>query len=551
VCGFAAVILRNIRQLARFVLFVKSGTPMSQVDQRAAAAPRYVRVHPDDNVAIVVNDGGLPAGAQFADGLTLRERTPQAHKIALRDLGAGDPVVRYGQTIGYATRRLAAGSWVREEMISLPDPPPLDDLPLATATPPAPAPLHGYEFEGYVNADGSVGTRNLLGITTTVQCVAPTVDYAVERIRREILPRFPAVDDVAAITHGYGCGVAIDAPGAAIPIRTLHNISLHANLGGAPLIVSLGCEKLQPARLFPEYNFDAKALRVIDEGPYLIRLQDQELRGFGDIVAAIMRAAEKRLEELNRRRRRSCPASDLVVGLQCGGSDAFSGVTCNPAVGYAADLLVRAGATVLFSEVTEVRDAVHLLTPRAKNPDVGRALIREMKWYDDYLTRGGADRSANPTPGNKRGGLANVVEKALGSIAKAGSTAIVGVASHGERVRTKGLVFAATPASDFICGTQQLASMNIHVFTTGEGSPYGMALVPVIKISSRTALAERWHDLIDVDAGRIATGQATIEQVGREIFQLILDVASGRKTTWAEKWRLHNALVPFNPGPVT
>jgi galactarate dehydratase len=214
-------------------------------------------------------------------------------------------------------------------------------------------------------------------------------------------------------------------------------------------------------------------------------------------------------------------------------------------------LLVRAGATVMFSEVTEVRDAVHLLTPRAVDTGVGRALIQEMRWYDEYLARGGADRSANPTPGNKRGGLANVVEKALGSVAKAGSTALMAVASPGERVTAKGLVFAATPASDFICGTQQLASMNLHVFTTGEGSPYGLALVPVVKVSSRTALAEKWHDLIDIDAGTIATGQATIEEVGWDLFRLLLDVASGRKQTWADRWGLHNALAPFNPGPVT
>jgi galactarate dehydratase len=226
-------------------------------------------------------------------------------------------------------------------------------------------------------------------------------------------------------------------------------------------------------------------------------------------------------------------------------------VTCNPALGYAADLLVRAGATVLFSEVTEVRDALHLLTPRAINEQVARDLIREMRWYDEYLAQGHANRAANTTPGNKRGGLANIVEKSLGSVAKSGTTALQAVATHGEKVTTKGLVFAATPASDFICGTQQLCSMNLHVFTTGEGSPYGLALVPVVKISSRTALAEKWHDLIDVDAGRIATGQGSIESVGWEIFEFLLEVASGRKKTWAERWRLHNALAPFNPGPVT
>ena len=506
--------------------------------------PLYVQVNPRDNVAIIVNPEGLPAGTAFPSGLTLREQIPQAHKVALGDFTSGQPIIRYGEVIGYAARDIASGSWIREDMVQLPSAPPLDELPLATAIPEPLPPLDGCTFEGYRNADGSVGTKNILGITTTVQCVAATVEYAVRRIKAELLPRFPNVDDVVAITHTYGCGVAIDAPGAAVPIQTLRHISLHPNAGGMPLVVSLGCEKLQPQRLFPQQP----ALPVLDP-PNIIRLQDE--RGFAETIAAILRAAEKRLEQLNRRTRQTCPASELVVGLQCGGSDAFSGVTCNPAVGYAADMLVRAGATVLFSEVTEVRDAVHLLTPRAATVEVGRALVREMRWYDEYLARGGADRSANPTPGNKRGGLSNVVEKALGSVAKAGTTALQSVASHGERVTAKGLVFAATPASDFVCGTQQLASMNLHVFTTGEGTPYGLALVPVVKVSSRTALAEKWPDLIDVDAGRIATGQATIAELGREIFAFILDVASGRKRTWADHWGLHNALAPFNPGPVT
>jgi galactarate dehydratase len=510
--------------------------------------PLYIKVHASDNVAIVVSADGLREGTECPGGLVLRERIPQSHKVALRSFEKGDPIVRYGQVIGTAAVAIAAGSWVREEMVNLPQAPPLDELKLSTAVPAPLPPLTGYTFEGFRNPDGRVGTKNILGITTTVQCVAPTVDYAVRRIRAEILPRYPAVDDVVAITHSYGCGVAIDAPGAAVPIRTLRNISLHPNFAGSPLVVSLGCEKLQPARLFPE-GLNGHALPVLEADPYVIRMQDE--RGFGEMIAAIMRAAEKRLEQLSKRRRQSCPASDLVVGAQCGGSDAFSGVTCNPAVGYAADLLVQAGATFLFSEVTEVRDAVHLLTPRAINEQVGRDLIREMKWYDDYLERGFADRSANPTPGNKRGGLSNVVEKALGSVAKAGSSALMSVATHGERVTSKGLVFAATPASDFICGTQQLASMNMHLFTTGEGTPYGLSLVPVIKISSRTALAERWPDLIDLDAGRIASGEATIEEVGWDLFRLILDVASGRKKTWSDHWGLSNALAPFNPGPVT
>jgi len=241
-----------------------------------------------------------------------------------------------------------------------------------------------------------------------------------------------------------------------------------------------------------------------------------------------------------------------VVGVQCGGSDAFSGVTANPAVGFCTDLLVRAGATVLFSEVTEVRDGIAQLTARASTPEVAKAMIHEMAWYDAYLQKGQVDRSANTTPGNKQGGLSNIVEKAMGSIVKSGSAAISGVLSPGEKLRQKGLIFAATPASDFICGTLQLAAgMNLHVFTTGRGTPYGLAAVPVIKVATRTDLARRWHDLMDVNAGRIADGEATIEDVGWELFHLLLEVASGRKKTWAEHWQLHNALVLFNPAPIT
>jgi galactarate dehydratase len=509
--------------------------------------PLYIRVHAQDNVAIVVNEGGLPAGAQFDSGLRLLETIPEGHKVALCAIAQGAPIIRYGVAIGFAETPIAPGSWVHERVIRLPAAPPFDQLPLATAVPDRLPPLEGYAFEGFLNDDGSVGTKNILGIATTVQCVSATVEFAVRRIRAEILPRYPNVDDVIAITHPYGCGVAIDAPGSEIPIRTLRNLSLNPNLGGAPMVVSLGCEKLQPARMLPP-----SSLPLLSNTPYVIRLQDEEYRSFGDMVTAILQMAEQRLARLNARTRVNRPAADLVVGLQCGGSDAFSGVTANPAVGYAADLLVRAGATVMFSEVTEVRDAAHLLSARAANQQIARAMIREMAWYDAYLERDSADRSANPTPGNKAGGLANIVEKALGSAAKAGSSPLAGVFGPGERVTTKGLIFAATPASDFVCGTLQLAAgMNMHVFTTGRGTPYGLAMAPVIKVSSRSALAARWSDLIDIDAGSIATGEATVEEVGQQIFDMILAVASGRKQTWADHWGLHNEFVLFNPAPIT
>ncbi len=514
--------------------------------------PFSIRMHERDNVAIVANDGGLPAGTTLPGGLVLKDKVPQGHKVALVDLMADTPVLRYGIPIGYALKDIPAGSWVHERLLKMPEARELTNLPIATVkSAPQPA-LEGHTFEGFRNADGSVGTRNILAITQTVQCVAGVTDFAVQRIKSELLPKFPNVDDVVALEHGYGCGVAIDAPGAEIPIRTLRNISLNPNFGGEVMVVSLGCEKLQPERLMPpgvipliDERGEAKALDVVC-------LQDDAHVGFMSMVDSIMRQAAEHLTRLNARKRETVPASELVVGVQCGGSDAFSGVTANPAVGYCTDLLVRAGASVMFSETTEVRDGIDQLTSRASTPEVAEAMIREMAWYDAYLQRGSVDRSANTTPGNKKGGLSNIVEKAMGSIIKSGTVPISGVLAPGEKLKQKGLTYAATPASDFICGTLQLAAgMNLHVFTTGRGTPYGLAECPVIKVATRTDLARRWHDLMDVNAGTIADGTKTIEEVGWELFRLMLDVASGRKKTWAEQWKLHNALVLFNPAPIT
>jgi galactarate dehydratase len=525
--------------------------------------PLYIKMHECDNVAIVANDGGLPAGTTFPSGLTLVDKVPQGHKVALVDLAAGDAVVRYNVVIGRAARAIRAGSWVHERLLEMPAARSLAGLPIGTVKPPPLPALEGYSFEGYRNQDGSVGTRNILAITTTVQCVAGVVEFAVKRIKDELLPRYPNVDDVVGLEHTYGCGVAIDAPDAIVPIRTLRNITLNPNFGNEVMVVSLGCEKLQPERLLPPGTFTIVDERnVADVGdnqeakPDVVCLQDEAHVGFMSMIDSIMATAEEHLERLNARRRETVPASELVVGVQCGGSDAFSGVTANPAVGFCSDLLVRAGATVMFSEVTEVRDGIDQLTARAASADVADAMIREMAWYDAYLEKGRVDRSANTTPGNKKGGLSNIVEKAMGSIVKSGSAPISGVLSPGEKLRdrgiTSGLVYAATPASDFICGTLQLAAgINLHVFTTGRGTPYGLAEVPVIKVATRSDLARRWHDLMDVNAGRIADGSATIEEVGWELFRLMLDVASGRKKTWAEQWKLHNALVLFNPAPVT
>ena len=532
-----------------------SSPPAAPRSALGAATPHTITLHGHDNVAIVANDGGLPSGTVLASGLVLRDRVPQGHKLALTDLLAGAPVLRYGIPIGYAIRDITAGSWVHERLLTMPPARELDHLPKATVRPqPLPA-LEGYTFEGYRNADGSVGTRNILAITQTVQCVAGVTAFAVQRIKAELLPRYPRVDDVVALEHGYGCGVAIDAPDAVIPIRTLRNISLNPNFGGEVMVVSLGCEKLQPERMLPPGSIplvDQRDLAAAENRLDVVCLQDDAHVGFMSMVDAIVRQAQAHLARLNARQRQTVPASELVVGVQCGGSDAFSGVTANPAVGFCTDLLVRAGASVMFSETTEVRDGIDQLTARASTPEVADAMVREMAWYDAYLARGGVDRSANTTPGNKQGGLSNIVEKAMGSIVKSGSAPISGVLAPGEKLRNKGLTYAATPASDFICGTLQLAAgMNLHVFTTGRGTPYGLAEVPVIKVATRSDLARRWHDLMDVNAGTIADGTASIETVGWELFHLMLEVASGRKKTWAEHWKLHNALVLFNPAPVT
>jgi galactarate dehydratase len=517
--------------------------------------PRRVRMHPADNVAIVANDGGLDAGARFDDDLTLVERVPQGHKVALVDLPAGTAVLRYGVVIGHTAADIPAGAWVHEQRLHMPAAAELTGLPMATAPAPNAQPLTGLTFEGYRNRDGSVGTRNLLALTQTVQCVAGVARLAAERIRSELLVRYPHVDGVVALEHSYGCGVAIDAPGAEIPIRTLRHIALNPNFGGEVLMISLGCEKLQPNRLMPP-----GAIPIVLEGGEptapmdLVTLQDEHHVGFMSMVESVMRQAVPHMERLNARRRETVPASELVVGVQCGGSDAFSGVTANPAVGHCTDLLVRAGATVLFSETTEVRDAVAQLTARAATPEVAQAIIDEMAWYDAYLQRGQVDRSANTTPGNKKGGLSNIVEKAMGSIIKSGSSPIAAVLKPGEKLPAaqRGLIYAATPASDFICGTLQLAAgMNLHIFTTGRGTPYGLAEVPVVKVGTRTELAQRWHDLIDINAGAIADGQCSVQEMGQALFEHLLDVASGRTHTWAERWKLHNALVLFNPAPIT
>lgn len=495
-----------------------------------------------DNVAVVTHD--TPKGTEIMPGLELLDDIPQAHKFALADIPKDGEIIRYGVVLGYALDPIKRGAWINEHMLRLPVSPSVDNLPYGTnikpkeALPEAPRKT----FMGYRNPDGFyAGTRNILGIQTTVQCVQGVLDVAVAKIKNEILPKYPNVDDVVAVNHAYGCGVAIKAPFAKFPIRALRNIAKHPNFGGQLMVVSLGCEKLTVDMLVDPENNTPENVIVL-----------QECKGYNAMIEAIMSMAERKLKVLNQRKREELPLSDLLVGMQCGGSDAFSGVSANPSAGYAADMLVQAGATVMFSEVTEVRDGVQFIAERCVNEEVRDKLAEEMRWYDNYLDAGEVDRSANPTPGNKKGGLSNIVEKAMGSIAKSGTSPIIEVLSPAERPTKHGMIYAATPASDMVCGPCQLASgIGLQVFMTGRGTPYGLAAAPVIKVCSRNEMKEQWPDVIDISAGAVVTGEKTIQEVGTDLFNFILDVASGTKKPYTEQYGLHNFLCIFNPAPIT
>ena len=439
------------------------------------SAPLFIKVTELDNVAIAVHD--IAAGTEVMPGVVARQDIPQAHKIALREIPKGGDIIRYGVVLGYAKDEIPVGSWINEHMLDLPQSPALDNMPWGTnIVPPEQLPdPPRTTWLGYRNSEGPAGTRNLLGIVTTVQCVSGVVKVAVERIKRELLPKYPNVDGVVAVTHPYGCGVAINAPMAPIPIRAITNVIRHPNFGGEIMVIGLGCEKLTYDRVLPPEEITPENVLTL-----------QDWKGHDAMMQAILDMADRKLQRLNQRRREELPLSELLVGMQCGGSDAFSGLT------------------------------------------------------------------ANPTPGNKKGGLANIVEKAMGSIAKSGKSPIVEVLSPAEKPTKHGLIYAATPASDIVCGPSQVASgIGLQVFMTGRGTPYGLDVCPVIKVCSRNEMKEHWFDMIDISAGPVATGDASIAEVGTEIFNLILDVASGLKEPYSDQYGFHNDMCIFNPAPIT
>lgn len=467
-------------------------------------------------------------------------------KVARMAMPKGSDIVKLGVTIGIAAQDIAAGDLVDHRVMQELEEPQIsrnhDGLALE-----AEQPEHLRYFDGYLNDDGSAGTRNYLCIATSVHCVSAVTEHAMRVIQRDLLPKYENVDGVVLLDHSYGCGVAIDARDAHIPKRTLSNLMLNPNFGGYVLLIGLGCEKLRHEMLLTSLSQGRQQSPLRFDSLYI---QSVEEPGFAAIISVICKKAENALEYLNSRIRQRLPVSKLVVGMQCGGSDAFSGISANPMLGLVSDMLVNAGGTSMFSENTECMDAESYLMTRCVNAGVAEKLQEEFAWYRQYLARGGADRTANTTPGNKAGGLSSISEKALGSIAKAGRADIVDVIAPGERVKLPGLSYLSGPASDFICGTLQLAAgANMHVFTTGRGTPYSIDGFPVVKVSTSTLLFTQWYDIIDFDAGRVLSGE-DMQQCALEFFEMMLKIASGEPTA-AEKLGLNNGLVLFNPAPIT
>ncbi|MGN1163645.1 MAG: UxaA family hydrolase [Candidatus Ornithospirochaeta sp.] len=501
---------------------------------------RAIKINKRDNVAVVIRDA--EKGEELEGlGVVLNSDVPQGHKVALSPIKEGEPCIRYGVVLGYLVKDVRKGDWINEDMLRLPPSPLLSELKAGGEGEYPEFVPERQTWMGYDNGEGKfAGTRNILGITTTVQCCAGVLRAAVDRIRRELLPKYPNVDEVSALIHPYGCGVAIDAPDAFIPIRCVKNLAHHPNFGGELMVVSLGCEKLRVERILGKDEINSDNVVVL-----------QECDGYSGMIDSIMSMAEKKLERLNKRRRTELPLSKLFVGTQCGGSDAFSGISANPSIGYALDLLAKGGAATAFSEVTEVRDAVEMIAARCQDEETVEKLKKEIGWYDEYLSKGGVDRAANTTPGNKKGGLSNIKEKSMGSIAKSGNSPIVDVLGPAEVPVKRGMHFIATPASDIVCGPTQLASgIGLQVFSTGRGTPYSLKEIPVVKLCTRHEIKEKWKDIFDIDTGDILTGKGDIHTVGLEVYNLILDIASGKKSR-AEELGIYNDLIIDNPAPIT
>jgi altronate hydrolase len=501
-----------------------------------------IRLSPEDNVLIARQ--ALALGQRDAgEGLTVRAQVPAGHKIAAAAIPKGAPIRKYGTIIGFAARDIHAGEHVHDHNIAFAefardpgfgrDVRPVDYVPAAERA----------AFDGIVRSDGRVATRNFIGILSTVNCSATAVRKIAEWFTPERLRDHPNVDGVAAFVHASGCGMSSPSLHLEVLRRTLAGYARHPNLAGV-LFVGLGCERNQIAELM--------ATQHLEEGPLLRTLAMQETGGTRATIEAGVAAIREMLPAANAVRRRPVPVSHLRIGLQCGGSDGFSGITANPALGAAMDLLVRHGGTAILSETPEIYGAEHLLTRRAATPEVGRRLLERIEWWKEYSRGQRGQMNGVVVPGNRKGGIANIFEKSLGSAMKGGTTPLQAVYEYAEPIDKSGLVFMDSPGFDPCSATGQIASgANLICFTTGRGSMFGAKPVPSLKLASNTPMYRRLEEDMDLDCGAILDGEVSVQEMGQRIFCEIVRVASGRRTKSELLGLGDHEFVPWQLGIVT
>lgn len=502
-----------------------------------------IHLHESDNVGVC--KAALPSGVTLIENnLTLLDAIPSMHKVALQPIAKGEAILKYGQVIGFASIDITAGQHVHVHNCEMGQEFERDYGFCRNAKPTDYVPItERATFKGYRRANGKVGTRNYFGVLTTVNCSA-TVARAIANhfTWSGELDQYSNIDGIVACTHETGCGMRSEGVGYEVLRRTFNGYARQPNFGGV-LMIGLGCETMQIARVMEESGLSNtntfRAYNIQDSGGTRLSIE----KGI-EIVREM-------LPLVNAIEREECSASELVLAMQCGGSDGFSGITANPALGIAADILVRHGGTVILSETPEIFGAEHLLTQRAQTPAVAEKLLDCIHWWDEYTARNGFELNNNPSPGNKAGGLTTIMEKSLGAQAKSGSTALTGTYWYGEEITTQGLVFMDSPGFDPVSATGQVASgANIMCFTTGRGSAYGGKPVPCIKLSSNTGLYERMKEDVDVNCGGILDGEYTLQESGEYIFAEVLKVASGEKTKSELLGYGDNEFTPWKIGAV-
>jgi len=500
-------------------------------------------LRPDDDVAVLTR--GLPAGTRVltaTDQIVVPADVPRGHKLAVRAVPAGRPVHKYGQSIGLATADILPGDHVHAHNLGMDNAERAYEFGTARHQLPAvDGPVR--TFQGYHRANGKVGTRNYIGVLTSVNCSASTARMIAAHFAGMALDAYPHVHGVVALTHGSGCGLVPGSEGSNMLVRTLQGYARHPNFGGL-LVLGLGCEMIPVGSLVDGLDLPSDTL--------VRTLTIQATGGVRATAKAGIGAVEEMLPELDTRRRRPAPISELVLGLNCGGSDGYSGITANPALGHASDRLVAAGGRSILAETPEVFGAEHLLTRRAVSEEVGRKLLRRLDWWQDYARAGGGSLDNNPSPGNKAGGLTTILEKSLGAVAKAGQADLSGVYEYAEPVTGRGMAFMDTPGYDPVSVTGIIAGgATVVCFTTGRGSVLGGRPTPVIKLATNTEMYERMSDDMDLNCGRIVDGTATVPEVGDEIFERIIAVASGDRTVSEELDLGQDEFIPWQLGAVT